>query len=203
MATQLTVYNSALALLGQTPLTSVDQNNEDGRHLSEHWQPVVDLCHEKTAWDFARVKAELARQPTGPTFGYTYYYAIPSDCLRILHVSTTGSPRERFTDWEVDTTKLATNAETVYLSYVSETSRNNVGRWSESFAYYVACELALRCAPKINSSAVELIMKERRKAVSDAIGLDATQGPPQRRQHGSWSGAARGYYTNSSNREQS
>ena len=199
MATKLSVFNQALGLLAQPTITSVESTKADVRELNAHWDNVVDLCHEATAWDFAKVRAELARQVSTPTFGYSYYYSLPADLLRILKLSETGEEGDELLAYEAEPGKIATSVETVYCLYVSNTSRSQVGRWSESFARYVACELALISCGKINSSREDFIIKQLRRAKSDATGLDATQGAPQRRRHGSWSRAARGYQ---SNREQ-
>jgi hypothetical protein len=202
MATQLTVFNRACALMGLTPLRSVDDRGEKPDHLRSFWETTVDLCHEATGWDHAKKRAVLAQSGETPSFGYDYYYVLPSDCLRILTLSPTGTAGDDLIEYEGETGKIATNATAVYLTYISDTSRLTVGRWSESFANYVAAELALLCAPKLNSSAVDNITKAVRRAKSDAIGLDATQGPPERRRHGAWSSAGRGFQRNR-DREQS
>lgn len=196
MPTQLSVYNSALGLLGQGPLTTVSTANENTRVLNSHWDTVVNRCHEKTAWDHAKVRRELARLEATPEFGYEYYYAVPSDCLRWLKLSQSGAEGDDLQDFEHENGRIATNASTVYMLYVSENARTNPGRWSDTFAHYVACELAFLAMGKINSSAAELVTRERKKALSDAVGLDATQGAVRQRRHGAWSRAARGYLTN-------
>lgn len=196
MPTKLTVFNDALRMLGQPMLASDLQEGEDGRYLRAAWQTAVELAHEKTAWDFARTRWQCARLATTPVHTYDYYYAIPADCLRLLTVSDSGEPGTALLTYAVDQGKIATSATTVYITYVSDSSEAAVGRWSQSFAHYVATELALSCAPKLNSSAVDTISKERKKALSDAIGLDAAQGPPVKRQHGAWSRAARGFGCN-------
>lgn len=201
MATKLTVFNDALLLLGQPLLESDLEEGTDGDLLRAAWEGCVKMAHEKTAWDFAKVRHQCARLAAVPEFGYQFYYAVPADCLRLLHVSETGDPNDRMLRYEGEHGKIATDAETVYIVYISDTSEAAVGRWSESFAYYVATVLAARVAPKINPDAVENIGKERKRALSDALGLDATQGPPQLRPHGSWARAARGFGFNSS-REQ-
>lgn len=200
MPTKLSVYNQALGLLAQPTIASTESTKEDVRVLNSFWDGVVDLCHEATGWDFAKVRAELARQASVPAFGYSYYYSLPADLLRILKLSETGEEGDELLNYETEPGKIATNAETVYCLYVSNTSRTQVGRWSEAFGRYVACELALISSGKINSSREDFIAKQLKRAKSDAVGLDATQGPVQRRRHGSWSRAARGYV---SSREQS
>jgi len=202
MPTQLTVFNAALGLLGQPMVETVDDTGEDALVLRGHWEPVALRCHEATAWDHAKLRDELARLEATPTHGYDYYYALPSDLLRLLWISETGAVGDELLGYSVEVGKVATSAETVFISYVSETSVSSVGRWSETFAHWVATELAFMAAPKLAPGRLDEIKVERKKAKSEAIGLDATQGPPQRRRHGAWSSAARGNYLNPS-REQS
>lgn len=201
MPTKTDVYNMALGLLGQTLVDSDLDTTENTVVLNGHWNSVCELCHEKTAWDFAKVRVQLARLSSTPVFGYDYYYAVPSDLLRMLTISQSGLVGDDFLDYESEPGKIATSAETLYITYVSDTSISAVGRWSASFAYYVATELATRSMAKINPSAKDDIVRERKKAASDAIGLDATQGPPQQRRLGSWARAARGFRGNA-DREQ-
>lgn len=192
MPTKTTVLNDCLGLLGQTLVDSDTDDTENTRILNAHWGSVVELAHEKTAWDFAKLRAKLPRSDTVPAFGYQFYYTLPGDLLRILWLSPTGNKGDDLLNYEGEPGKIATDVEAVYLLYVSETSRDAVGRWSESFAHYVACELASRAMSKINPAAAEGVLRERKKAQSDAIGLDATQGPIQRRRLGTWARSARG-----------
>lgn len=196
MPTKLTVFNDALLLLGQPMMQDPADSGEDGDQLRAAWEPSVEICHEKTEWDHAVKRWQCARLASVPTNGYYYYYAIPADALRIITVSETGEVGDDLIAYEIEEGKLATNAQTVYIRYVSDDAMNNPGRWSASFAYFVSCTMAARVAPKINQSALEHIIKERKKAQSDAIGLDAAQGPPKPRRHGMWSRSARGWGVN-------
>lgn len=192
MPSKLTVFNTSIGLLGQSIINDPEvTNNDTARTLRGHWTTTVNRCHEKTAWDHAKVLAQLGRLAETPTFGYDYYYAVPSDCVRTLYISETGEKNNELLEFEKIEGKIATDVETVYLTYVTKDSIEAIGRWPDTFAYYVATELAFVSAPKINPEAMEEIGRERKKALADAIGIDAAQGPVIRRRHGSWSGAAR------------
>ena len=190
--TKLTVFNLAIAMLGQTELESPDDVGELGDKLRAQWEPALELAFEKGAWDCAKVRFILARHPEAPLFGYKYYYTVPPEVTRTLWVSDTGEANDEYLDWEPEPGKIATSAEALYLIGVSRAKFEQVGRWSHSLARYVATELALLAAPKINPPAAEGIGKERKKCLSDALGLDAVQGPKKRPRMGSWSRAARG-----------
>lgn len=192
MPTKLTVFNDALLLLAQPALQDTEDAGEDGDYLRAAWQPAVEFCHERTAWDHAITRWQCARLAAVPTNGYSYYYAVPSDSLRILSVSETGEVDDDLIRYQIEGGKIATSAQSVHITYVSSDAMNSPGRWSQSFAYFVACTMAAKVAPKLNQSALDYIIKERKKAQSDAIGLDAAQGPVRLRRHGSWSRSALG-----------
>lgn len=196
MPTKLSVFNDALGMLGQTVLDDADQTGEDGDTLRGHWTATVEYCHEKTGWNFAKTREELARSGTTPDHGYDYYYTLPATLMRLIYITQSGLPHDPLLDYENEDGKIATDAETVYITYVSSATVTTPGDWTNAFAHYVAAELARRAAPKINPSKEEKIDKEVRRAMSDAIGFDATQEPPKRRPMGSWSLAARGLGTN-------
>ena len=195
MPTKLSVFNDALGMLGQ-PLMNTDLDaGEDGDSLRGHWERIVEMAHEKTGWDHAKVQWQAPRLAAKPKFGYTYFYQLPPRFSRLLFISETGMPNDDLLDYEIIEGKVAANVNSIYMVCVTldTLDAGRVGEWTASFAHYVATELALAAAPRLNSSAVEPVTKERKKALSDAAGLDATQGPVKRRPHGSWSRAARGF----------
>ena len=202
MPTKVTVFNSALGILGLNLVSSDTAQNEVVRTLNTHWPTVCEFCHEKTAWDHAKARAECARLADVPVSGYDYYYALPSDCLRVLHVSQTGDDDDDLLWYSIEEGKIATSSNAVYLVYVSDRRIDKPGSWSQTFADFVAAELAVRSAAKLNPSAKDDAMKAVKRYGSDAIGLDATQGPTKLQRHGSWSRAARGNRFGNIDREQ-
>jgi hypothetical protein len=199
VATQLTVFNDALLILGQAPLDNAapSPSNERSRVLNANWQGTVEYCLEQAAWDFAEERGALSRLTDAPAFGYRYYYALPDDCLRVTFVSESGMEEDNLLRYKVEKGRIATDAEAVYAKWVSSTAIDAPGRWSSTFARFVATELAVRTAPKLNASALVFATKEREKVKPEAEGVDSAQNPPQFRKAGSWARAARfGYRGN-------
>jgi len=146
MATKISVFNTALGYMGKTALQSPEDDDENGRTLRSHWVPAVDAAFESGGWNFAMKRVQLSRTSPAPTFGFEYYYNLPSDWQRIIYVSATGFENDPLLFYEEEDGKIATNADRVYLKYVSNLSRFEVGKWSQAFADYVAGELADRSA---------------------------------------------------------
>lgn len=192
MPTQLSCFNDALLILGQAPLDNPNPNpsNERSRILNANWQPAVEHCLEQAAWDFAEKRGILSRVTPAPAFGYSFYYNLPADCLRLTFVSQSGLEGDDLLTYKVEEGKIATSAETVYAKWVSSETIAFPGRWSSTFARYVATELAVRSF-KLNASALEHAKDERKKAMREAPGVDAVQNPPQFRKPGQWVRVAR------------
>jgi hypothetical protein len=193
MPTKLSIFNEALRLLGQPRLTAVDVETEHGRQLRDAWEGAVMACYEAGTFNHTVKRVELSRLGTTPVWGYQYYYGLPVDFVRVAEISQSGVPNDPLVDYEIDDGGLATDVDKVYLKYVSsELLILTPGEWSQSFADFVAATLAVRTAPKLASSNIELAMEWEKRYRLKALGVDAIQNPPQRRYPGRWAMAARG-----------
>lgn len=193
MPTKLSVFNEALRILGQTRLTTPDAETEHGRQLRDAYDGAVMTCYESGNFNHTIKRVELSRLGTTPAWGYQYYYGLPTDFLRVAEISASGVPNDPLVDYEIEDGGLATDSDKVYLKYVSsELLVLTPGEWSQSFADFVSATLALRVAPKVASSNIELAMEHEKRYRAKALSLDAIQNPPARRIPGRWASAARG-----------
>lgn len=191
MTTQLEVFNGALTILGEPPLTTPNVKSEAGRLLRDRWKPAVDHVFEQGDWNFAELRAVLSRVSPAPAFGYEYYYGLPGDLASITFVSQSGMEGDEYLDWSEEGGKIATNATTLYIKYISYSFKDRLGAWTQSFADYVAADLAVRVAPKLNSSALGEAMKIREDARKSALNVDVRRTAVKRPRPGRWATAAR------------
>lgn len=194
MATKHSIMNEALRILHEAPLQNVDEQSEKGRLLRSAWDDAVVYCFEQGAWNFLEVRAELAQSDVTPPFGYGKVYALPADCVRILLVSETGFEGDDSLNWKEEAGGIATDADRLFLRYVSDTRRKTPGAWSQTFADWVAAVLAQRCT-KLNPSAEERAERVEARRRREVRNLDAVQAPPKQNRMGSWAAAARGRRT--------
>lgn len=192
MSDKLGCWNRALFLLDMPYVSSTAPSNEATRTLNEAWQASVEWCLEAGDWDFARELAQLSRVSPGPAFGYRYYYEIPADCHRLVLVTETGRRDDPLLRYAIDKGKIATDAETVYAAWMSSAAIDAPGRWSASFAEFVAATLAQRCL-KLNPGAKDEVEKAIKKAKPAAEGVDAVQSPPAFRRPGRWALSIQGF----------
>lgn len=94
MATQRDICVLALRLLGQSAnITGLAENSVYADTASAVYPVVRDALLERHAWNFATTTVRLQKVLEKPT-GWGTAYALPSDCLRALHVSTDPTPEK-------------------------------------------------------------------------------------------------------------
>jgi hypothetical protein len=193
MPTKLSIFNEALRILGQPRLTTPEAETEPARQLRDAYEGAVMACYEAGNFNHTIRRAVLARLGTTPAWGYQYYYQLPTDFKKVAEITSSGLPDDPLVDYEIEEGGLATDADAVYLKYVSsELLVLTPGVWSQSFADFVSGTLAARTAPKIASSNIELAVEWEKRHRLKALAIDAVQNPPRRRIPGRWAASARG-----------
>ncbi len=92
MYTSTSVCNMALAYLGQSPISSLKQDNERARLLQLFYNPVRDEVLRTHNWAFATVEKPLIRVvPEAEKMG-RFLYKYPADALFIRRISSPDCP---------------------------------------------------------------------------------------------------------------
>ena len=86
MASVVSICNIALSNLGDEKIASLSENNDRARSCDLRYEDVRDAVLRSYPWNCATTRVELARSTTDPVWGFTYSFALPSDCLRVLDV---------------------------------------------------------------------------------------------------------------------
>lgn len=184
--TKLSVYNDALGILGKPAMSDVDEATESRRVMADHWPRTTETVFEEADWNCAIVREELTRLAETPTFGREYFYKLPAACVRIVQVSDTGDEMTPFESWREEQSRIVTDAEAIYLWYVSSTKIGTPGAWTQNLAGYVAADLAMRAAPRLAHDAIDWAKEERKRRRKLALALDARAAPPKRHTPGRW-----------------
>lgn len=196
--TQLGLYNEALRLLGERKLLSLAENREPRRVLDDIWDNgAINYCLEQGQWNFAMRAIQLDASTTVvPTFGYTFAFDKPSDWIR-----TAGVASDEF--FNVPLTKMLeevgfwfADIDPIYVRYVSNSVDygNDLTRWPQTFAKYVAAFLADEASWGITSddNIKKMVRMEMALRLTDARSKDAMSDPTQFLPQGSWT-ASRHY----------
>lgn len=190
MATQLSVYNGALAELKEPGLVTLSDSRSARRELDRHWDAALEHMIEQGLWKFAKrevLLSPLADDVVG--FGYNYSFTRPTDYVRIIAISAnerfepTLEEFEEYSDESGDYFRAYTSA--IYLKYVSNDDDwgKKESKWTPAFVRALEFELALRAGPKISrlmrDDKLDL-KKDARRALMDAQTKDAFNQPAKR-----------------------
>jgi hypothetical protein len=201
MASQLSLYNGALLLVGERFLESLTEECEPRRLLDFLWSAgALKHCLERGQWHFAMRTVQIDYDPSiEPPFGYRRAFQKPDDWVFTSGLCSDEffrSPLTRYIDeagfWYAD-------LDTLYVRFVSDDLAYgmNLAGWPETFREYVEAYFASRIVAKLSDSEEEekemhALAQERLKiALSAAAMAQGTAFPAQ----GSWS-AARNRYPN-------
>jgi len=120
MASVVDICNSALNLLGASTISALTDDSKNARLCNQRYEPVRNRVFRSHAWNCLHKRIQLAANSVAPVVEYTYAYALPSDCLRVLkiHTGTTDSIASEI-DYKLEGRNIVTNEGTVYLIYIA------------------------------------------------------------------------------------
>ena len=179
MASQVDICNLALTAIGHKTIASIDEQTEGARKCAVYYQQAVDETLRAYNWNCATARASLAQETATPVFGYSYQYALPNDCLRVLQL-------ERLDlEFKVEGKKLLTNESSAKILYIR---RIGAGEMDPLLVGAVAARLAYELAYAIsnNRGLAELMLQVYEQKKLEAACIDAQEGTPDEIEVDSW-----------------
>jgi hypothetical protein len=172
MTTNTDLANHALSMLGEMPIGSIDDVTSKPARLCKQFadSAIAEvLCLGR--WNRATQRATLAQVLPAPVTGFTFYYQLPSDCLRVLEVNGEewGTSDESF---QLEGSKLASDATTCVIRYISQVPIGTLGVLVQQA---IACRLASKLAIPLQGSAEKAgqVDVSFRRALGEARLIDA------------------------------
>jgi hypothetical protein len=194
MASKVEIANRALTKIGEARILSLSDDVEAARSVDSLWDIVRDAELRIRKWKFSVSRDALAALASTPSWGYSYEYQLPSDCLRILQVNDVypGVSLSNYrsmdeTEWRVEGRKILTDiAAPLKVRYIARVE--DTGQWDSAFTEAFACRLAVELAERLTQSNTkrELAWEEYKIAISMAVRADAIEGAPEPLPDDSW-----------------
>ena len=136
------ICNSALSLIGQESIVSLNENKPGARQCKANFDPCrrsVLVAHD---WTFAEARVTTAAETDTPAFNFTYQHALPSDCLRIRSVNKSPEPSEL---WRPAGRKILTDDSTLYVVYTKDEKDPKVfeDQFADALAHYIAWKICV------------------------------------------------------------
>ena len=141
------ICNVALSLVGESQIANATLSSatEAERQCSLLYPVLRDKLLREHPWNFAEKRQQLAKLTETPDFEYSYYYKLPSDCLRTRRLYNT----EQNFRIEADR-RIATNASPCYLIYTARIE--DPAQFDETFSYTLSCMLAADLAMVLSTN---------------------------------------------------
>lgn len=188
MATKVQIVNRAAAMIGESLITSIDENSKVAEYARALWDGVRDGELAAHPWTFALRRAKAATLSDAPAFGYDYAYALPEKALRVIDL-----PDLDRRQWTIGSTGPAgSEIKTILVNYNNGDELNviylalvdEVGQWPPTFCDAMAAKLAMELCEAITQSDGKLQVCAarydeaiRRARVTDAIEIPPVQQP--------------------------
>lgn len=183
MPTQLdvtTICNLALDYLDEATIVSYfDDTGVVARWLRRNFWPSAWSLMRKYPWNFALTRAQLPASATAPSFGWTYAYDLPTDCLRIRPITADGTDNGRQIPFKVEGVQILTNQPApMNVRYIRAV--NVTGQFDQQFCDVLAAVLAQKLAHFITGKAsyAQQLGQTVAGLMNDAMMIDALEGTP-------------------------
>ncbi len=176
-ANQLSLYNGALRLCGQTQLQFLTDDVEARLLLDGVWgdgSGVINGCLEQGYWYFAKRTSALTYDTSiTPNFGFQCAFEKPGDWVRTMAVCQDPDFEMPLTRMIDEAGYLYSDLQTIYFAYVSNGARygGNMNLWPQTFVLAVEGYLAalvVRALTAGDETKIASVMKEAKRLMTDA-----------------------------------
>ncbi len=195
MATKIEVANRALSKLGESRITSLDDNTKASRAISAAFDIVRDDEIRAHGWSFAMRRVQLAASTESPAYEYAFAYPLPTDCLRVWMIGDWYCNSPSIADYRGAgdgfytiegrsiLTSEARSPDSVpgplrlrYLAKVEDTTQ-----WDANFIEAFACRLAIEVCDELTQSTTKKsgMWQEYDQAIRRARRVNAIELPPE------------------------
>lgn len=172
--TQVSICNSALAKVGQSPIQSLSQDTRAAQLLNGIFDQIQDEFLAQHPWNFAIKREQITANASVPVYEFDYTFDLPSDCLRVLDQEADDVDLEP--KWVVEGRTILANDPTLNIRFIY---RNvDFSAWNPAAAEAFAWRLAVSVAYALTQSSdrEKACMQQYQAALSLARSVDASEG---------------------------
>ena len=144
------IANVALTRLGHLQIVTFDDGTKPSDLCRLHYPICRDALLRMHAWNFAIRRVALALSATAPNHEYSYAYALPTDCIRVIR---TGLEADGFSgiDYRIEGKFLLTDETPVNIEYVARIT--DVTQFDDMFVDVLAQRMAAEMAMPLTDNA--------------------------------------------------
>lgn len=189
MTSETDIINDALIEVGEDPIVSRTDGSKAANTADKVFDQARDTLLRNHNWNFAALRAKLAKVTVAPVFQYDNAFAYPFDWLRTITVHNNDAGHGTFdymAERQGSQRVIATSSDDVWMRYVHRLTDPNF--MAADFVEALIFELARKFAIPLAGSRTLMVEKkiEARRWLAAARSSDALGSTPERRPPGSW-----------------
>ena len=139
------ICNRALTYLGANRISSINDDSIEARLCKEFVDDIRDELLRSHPWKFALARVTLTVSSTAPDWGWTYKYALPQDCLRVVEMY--GQEQD---NWTEEGRYLLTDSNSAQIKYIQKIT--TVGSFDTMFTLVYALDIAIALSYALTTS---------------------------------------------------
>ena len=170
MASVVDICNGALNQLGASTILTLTEDSKNARLCNARYTQVRDSLFRSHLWNCLTKRVELAKDTETPSWGFSYQFTLPADCLRVVTILNYDY------DYKVEGRKILANHGTVKIQYVARIDDAN--QYDELLRETISAALAADIAYAVTSSnpTAANMYELFQSKLKEARFVDATEG---------------------------
>lgn len=170
MASVVDICNGALNQLGASTILTLTEDSKNARLCNARYTQVRDSLFRSHLWNCLTKRVELAKDTATPSWGFSYQFTLPADCLRVVTILNYDY------DYKVEGRKILANHGTLKIQYISRVEDPN--QYDELLRETISAALSADIAYAVTSSnpVASNMYKLFQDKLREARFVDATEG---------------------------
>ena len=170
MASVVDICNGALNQLGASTIISLTEDSKNARLCNARYNQVRDSLFRSHLWNCLIKRVELARDVAAPSWGFSYQFTLPADCLRVITILNYDY------DYKIEGRKIVSNISSVKVLYIARIEDPN--QYDEILRETLSAALGADIAYAITSSnpVAQNMYNLFQEKLREARFVDATEG---------------------------
>ena len=170
MASVVDICNGSLNQLGASTILTLTEDSKNARLCNARYTQVRDSLFRSHPWNCLIKRVELAKDTATPSWGFSYQFTLPADCLRVITILNYDY------DYKIEGRKVLANHATVKIQYVSRVTDAN--EYDELLRETISASLAADIAFAVTSSnpTASNMYRLFQDKLREARFVDATEG---------------------------
>ena len=170
MASVVDICNGSLNQLGASTILTLTEDSKNARLCNARYTQVRDSLFRSHLWNCLTKRVELAKDTEVPSWGFSYQFTLPADCLRVVTILNYDY------DYKVEGRKILANHGTLKIQYISRVEDPN--QYDELLRETISAALSADIAYAVTSSnpVASNMYKLFQDKLREARFVDATEG---------------------------